>query len=247
MDRNITPEYRELIHGLGFSNDADEGRNAQNIFGQDELNAPENSDRKFRYAAVLNRDKLGITDVFEINGAPCIYFKSLAAEPTDEQIREWHRTAWNHGLGRMLWIVTPTIVRVLNAFRPPAPLDDSASKHPAELLAAATDDLAKLREHELDRISLENGQFWDTRIGKRVKKADRIDTQLATDLETAAKILQERNCEWLAAHRLMLRTLFTAYLEARGVLPDIRNFVLEESLRRFRDRSPIAYQFDPLF
>ena len=53
MDRNITPEYRELIHGLGFSNDSDGGRNAQNIFGQNELNAPENSDRKFRYAAVL--------------------------------------------------------------------------------------------------------------------------------------------------------------------------------------------------
>ena len=219
MDRNITPEYRGLIHGLGFSNDTDGGRNAQNIFGQNELNAPENSDRKFRYAAVLKQDKLGITDVFEINGAPCIYFKSLAAEPTNEQIREWHRTAWNHGLGRMLWIVTPTTVRILNAFRPPAPLDDNANKHPAELLAAATDDLEKLRKHELDRISLENGQFWDTRIGKRIKKADRIDTQLATDLETAAKILQERNCKWLAAHRLMLRTLFIAYLEARGVLP----------------------------
>ena len=219
MDRNITPEYRELIHGLGFSNDSDGGRNAQNIFGQNELNAPENSDRKFRYAAVLKQDKLGITDVFEINGAPCIYFKSLAAEPTNEQIREWHRTAWNHGLGRMLWIVTPTTVRILNAFRPPAPLDDKANRHPAELLATATDDLEKLRQHELDRISLENGQFWDTRIGKRIKKADRIDTQLATDLETAARILQERNCKWLAANRLMLRTLFTAYLEAQGVLP----------------------------
>ena len=219
MDRSITTEYRELIHGLGFAKGTDENRSAQNLYGQNELDAPENSDRRFRYAAVFKRDKLEITDVFEINGAPCIYFKSLAAEPTAEQIREWHRTAWNHGLGRMLWIVTPTTVRVLNAFRPPAPLDDSSTKHPAELLATAVDDFEKLRNHELDRISLESGQFWETRLGKRIKKSDRIDTQLAVDLETAAKILKERNCESLAAHRLMLRTLFTAYLEARGVLP----------------------------
>ncbi len=219
MDRNITAEYRELIHGLGFAKDTDNDRSAQNIYGQNELNAPENSDRRFRYAAVFKRDKLGITDVFEINGAPCIYFKSLASEPTAEQIQEWHRTAWNHGLGRMLWIVTPTTVRVLNAFRSPAPFNEVSKTHPAELLATAVDDLEKLRHHQLDRISLESGQFWDTRIGKRIKKADRIDTQLATDLETAAKILQERKCKSLAAHRLMLRTLFTAYLEARDVLP----------------------------
>jgi len=190
MDRNITAEYRELIVGLGFSRDTDEDRSEQSIYGRNELDAPENSDRRFRYAAVFKRDKLGITDVFEINGAPCIYFKSLASEPTGEQIREWHRTAWNHGLGRMLWIVTPTTVRVLNAFCPPSALDQNANKHPAELLATAVNDLGKLRKHELDRISLESGQFWETKIGKRIKKSDRIDTQLATDLETAAKIQQ---------------------------------------------------------
>ena len=219
MDRNITTEYRELISGLGFTSNSDRDRNARNLFNQDALQLPENSDRRFRYAAVFKQDKLGITDVFEINGAPCIYFKSLAAEPTNVQIREWHRTAWNHGLGRMLWIVTPTTVRVLNAFRPPAPSNDETETNPAELLTATVDDLEKLRKHELDRISIENGQFWNTRIGKRIKKSDRIDTQLATDLETAAKILQQRKCQSLAAHRLMLRTLFTAYLEARSVLP----------------------------
>ena len=219
MGSNITAEYKDLISGLGFTKESAGDRIALNLYDQNELDAAGNSDRRFRYAAVFKRGKLGITDVFEINGAPCIYFKSLAAEPSTEQIREWHRTAWNHGLGRMLWIVTPTTVRVLNAFLPPAPVDEESKKHPAELLSTAVDDLEKLRKHELDRISIENGQFWETKIGKRIKKSDRIDTQLASDLETAARILQERDCEPLAAHRLMLRTLFTAYLEARGVLP----------------------------
>ncbi len=219
MGSNITAEYKDLISGLGFTKESAGDRTAPNLYDQNELDAAGNSDRRFRYAAVFKRGKLGITDVFEINGAPCIYFKSLAAEPSTEQIREWHRTAWNHGLGRMLWIVTPTTVRVLNSFLPPAPLDEESIKHPAELLSTAVDDLEKLRKHELDRISIENGQFWETKIGKRIKKSDRIDAQLASDLETAARILQERDCKPLAAHRLMLRTLFTAYLEARGVLP----------------------------
>lgn len=220
MDRHVTTEYRQLLDGLGYRSSSGGTRAARWTFNRDDLDAPENADRRFRYAAVFNRHKLGITDVFEINGSPCVYFKSLASEPTAEEIDRWHRTAWNHGLGRMLWIVTPTTVRVLNSFRAPASTDVAARRHPSELLATATDDLAALRTSELDRISLESGQFWDTRIGKRIKKTDRIDTQLAYDLETAAKILVERKCRPLAAHRLMLRTLFTAYLEARNALPD---------------------------
>jgi len=96
-------------------------------------------DRRFRYASVMAPEKLGVTDVFELNGSPCIYMKSLIADPSPDEIRHWHRTAWNHGLGRMLWIVTPTQVRVLNAFAPP-PKSETEKKHPAEILSCATDD-----------------------------------------------------------------------------------------------------------
>jgi len=175
-------------------------------------------DRRFRYAAILDSDKLGVTDVFEINGTPCIYMKSLASDPSLNDIHHWHRTAWNHGLGRMLWIITPTRVRILNAFQPP-PKSNDEQKHPAELLSCAIQDLEQLRKYELDRISLESGQFWATRAGKRISKETRIDAELANDLRTAAEMLTDDGCKPLLAHRLMLRTLFTAYLEARGVLP----------------------------
>jgi len=145
--------------------------------------------------------------------------KSLAADPSADEIRSWHRTAWNHGLGRMLWIVTPTQVRVLNAFAPP-PKSGQDEVHPAEILRCAVGDLEQLRRYELDRISLESGQFWATNAGKRISKTTRIDAALVNDLQTAAAILIERDCKPLQAHRLMLRTLFTAYLEARGVLSD---------------------------
>lgn len=231
-----TTEYKKLITGLGYETQASE---AGFVHG-DALRAMSTGDgldeRRFRYAAILNPDKLGVTDVFEINGTPCIYMKSLSAEPTAEDIRNWHRTAWNHGLGRMLWIVTPTEVRVLNAFAPP-PKEELERKHPAELLRCAVDDLEKLRKYELDRISLESGQFWTTSAGRQITRDRRIDAELVKDLKIASQILIELDCEPIQAYRLMLRTLFTAYLEARGVLPaklfeDLQATTFGEVLRR---------------
>ncbi len=215
--------YRTLLQALGYSSVS--GKNTVGLIRGEQLRqdgATDGSDqlfdRRFRYASVLDKEKLGITDVFEINGAPCIYLKSLSADPTPEELHTWHRTAWNHGLGRMLWVVTPTRVRVFNAFAPPSQTIEK--KHPAELLSCLTKDLEQLRKYELDRLSLENGQFWVTKAGKRISKSTRIDVELASDLQKAAELLVKRGCKPLQAHRLMLRTLFTAYLEARGVLPE---------------------------
>lgn len=216
----VTTEYRRVVEELGYDLSNQDGfEGASGFFSANEIKGEAKlADRRFRYDAVLNADKLGVTDIFELNGAPCIYFKSLAADPSPDEVRSWHRTAWNHGLGRMLWIVTPSSIQVLNAYKPPADAVGEA-KHPAELLRVATDDLERLREFELDRIGLETGQFWDTTRGRRIKKSERIDTKLAQDLAKAGEILVDQGCDALAAHRLMLRTMFTAYLESRGVLP----------------------------
>lgn len=215
---DITDEYQTLIHELGYQSSGSDSCFVRGGALRHQHSAGDGlDDRRFRYASILDPTKLGVTDVFEINGAPCIYLKSLSAEPSAEQIRAWHSTAWNHGLGRMLWIVTPRHIRILNAFQPP-PKTGEQKTHPAQILGCAVNDLEQLRRYELDRISLESGQFWATKAGKKISKETRIDAALAKDLHDAADILTERGCKPLQAHRLMLRTLFTAYLEARGVL-----------------------------
>ncbi|MDA0587718.1 MAG: hypothetical protein O2820_05105 [Planctomycetota bacterium] len=193
----MTNEYETLIQQFGYA--TTDGADGGGLVRGDALRKRDGAtsggieERRFRYASVLDPDKLGVTDVFEINGAPCIYLKSLAADPDPEQLHAWHRTAWNHGLGRMLWIVTPTMIRVLNAFEPP-PRSLKGKKHPAEILNCLTDDLDQLRQYELDRISVESGQFWATGPGKRISKSKRIDAQLVGDLRSAADILMERGC-----------------------------------------------------
>ena len=106
MAAQQTTEYNELVSGLGYCTTAPEA----GFISGDALRANATGDglddRRFRYAAVLSPDRLGVTDVFEINGAPCIYMKSLSVEPSAEEIRNWHRTAWNHGL-RILYDAWP--------------------------------------------------------------------------------------------------------------------------------------------
>ncbi len=215
-----TAEYRQVVRELGFDlGNSERTGHLGGFYSATTLATdPVHSDRRFRYAAVIDSKKLGVTDVFELGGAPCIYFKSLNADPSPEEVRQWHRTAWNHGLGRMLWIVTPSYIQILNSFKPPVEVVREET-HPAELIRVATDDLERLREFELDRVSLESGQFWSTARGARIKKSERIDAKLAEDLSAAGEMLVKQGCGQLASHRLMLRTMFTAYLEARGVLP----------------------------
>ena len=177
-------------------------------------------DRSFKYGSILDETKLGVTDVFKLDGSPCIYFKSVGSEPTEEQIRQWHKAAWNHGLARMLWVCTPTQIRIFNAFAPP-PEDVAGLKSPnVQLFEVVTGQLEKLKANLLARERIESGEFWFGPIGKRINRETRIDEQLVEDLADAVTKLVQLGLDRIQAHRLLLRTVFIAYLEARGILPD---------------------------
>jgi len=175
-------------------------------------------DRSFKYDAVLQTDKLGVTDIFELDGSPCIYFKSVGVEASSDQLASWHRAAWNHGLARMLWVTTPTHIRVFNAFAPPRQDGTGVHDPEIELFSDVADNLERLRQ-QLTRESIASGEFWKGPLGRRIDRATRIDEQLVSDLTLAASKLAERGMEPLAGHRLLLRTIFIAYLEAEHILP----------------------------
>ncbi len=217
-------DYQSQLEELGFYID---GRPAAGTLDGNVLRFAKKSptdaqhiDRSFKYASVLDESKLGVTDIYELDGSPCIYFKSLGSEPTEEQIAEWHRAAWNHGLARMLWICTPTEIRVFNAFSPPPEDPADLESRDVLLFRSVAGQLEDLKSNLLARERIESGEFWFGPIGKRIDRKTRIDEQLAKDLTLAAAKLVEHGLDHLQAHRLLLRTVFIAYLEARGILPD---------------------------
>lgn len=218
------PNYIRQLEELGFYAD---GRPVDAVLAGDVLRGArrqaadaEHIDRSFKYAAVLDAEKLGVTDIYELDGSPCIYFKSIGSEPSAEQLAAWHKAAWNHGLGRMLWICTPTEIRIFNAFTPP--VKDAGDLDSAELLlfkglATGLDALKAIR---LSREKIESGEFWFGPVGRRIDRKTRVDEQLVTDLSDAAVELAKRGLKGVEAHRLLLRTIFIAYLEAKGILPE---------------------------
>jgi hypothetical protein len=215
--------YRSQLADLGFYVD---DRPSPGTFDADALRNARKSqadahhiDRSFKYNAILDEDILGVTDIYELDGSPCIYFKSISAEPSEDQMARWQKAAWNHGLARMLWVCTPTRISVFNAFAPP-PREPADLRSPNVLLfEAVAGQLESLRSHLFTREKIESGEFWFGPRGQRIDRETRIDEALADDLATAASKLVETGLDSVQAHRLLLRTVFIAYLEAKGILP----------------------------
>ncbi|MDO8287450.1 MAG: hypothetical protein Q7T69_20795, partial [Rhodoferax sp.] len=61
--------------------------------------------------------------VFASHNAPTSIFKDAGqAMPDDETVRAWHEAAWNLGVAPLLWIITPTDVRLYDCYAsPPRP------------------------------------------------------------------------------------------------------------------------------
>lgn len=216
-------DYLNQLEGLGFYVD---GRPVPGMFDGDTLRVARKSaagaqyiDRSFKYGSVLDSSKLGVTDIYELDGSPCIYFKSVGFEPTEEQVAQWHKAAWNHGLARMLWVCTPTQIRVFNGFAPPPENLAGLKSRDVQLFASVAGQLETLKSNLLARQRIESGEFWFGPIGKRIDRNTRIDEQLVEDLTAAAAQLVVLGLNGIQAHRLLLRTVFIAYLEAKGILP----------------------------
>jgi len=203
----------------------------------------ESVDRLFKYKAVLQPEshngKIGVSDIFELSGSPCIYFKRWDTDPTaaelTHQLINWQRAAWNDGRAPMLWVVTPTQVRILNAYvRPPTGRGERSLRRVEirrfENLATGLEQLRQIASRE----QIQSGRFWNRVEGQSIDRRQRVDRQLIRDLNSAAQELRKKGLNLAEAHRLLLRAVFASYLEARGWLP--ADF-LQNTLRvsRFND------------
>ncbi len=189
----------------------------------------EQIDRAFKYQALLQREerngRIGVSDIFELTQSPCIYFKCLNAEPAAAELTakllNWQQAVWNDGRAPMLWVVTPTQIRILNAYVRPRPgRRESTALDRAEILTFANvaEGLEQLRQ-TVSRERIQSGRFWESEPGQRIDRSQRVDRQLIKDLNSASAKLQEFGLPLPEAHRLLLRAVFASYLQARNWLP----------------------------
>lgn len=189
-------------------------------------------EKRIKYSAVIDPEQINATAVFELSGSPCIYFTQLdQVDPDPRDLARLHKLSWNHGLAPMLWVVTPTSVRLYNCYSEPT--QNNPESNLIALFENTEASLKQLGDHA-SRLQLESGEFWQWQNAKQIDRKKRVDHVLVEDLQKAEKKLRAEGLEPQVAHALLMRSIFVAYLQDRGIL-DTQFFQSHFNLDTFID------------
>jgi len=173
-------------------------------------------EKRIKYSAVIDPEQINATAVFELSGSPCIYFTQLEqSDPDPRELARLHKLSWNHGLAPMLWVVTPTSVRLYNCYSEPTA--NNPESNLIELFENTEASLKRLNEYA-SRLQIESGEFWKWQNARQIDRKKRVDRVLVEDLQVAEKKLRAEGLEAQVAHALLMRSIFVAYLQDRGIL-----------------------------
>ena len=189
-------------------------------------------EKRIKYSAVIDPEQINATAVFELSGSPCIYFTQLdQSDPDPKELARLHKLSWNHGLAPMLWVVTPTSVRLYNCYSEPT--QNNPESNLIALFENTEASLRQLSDHA-SRLQLESGEFWQWQNAKQIDRKKRVDRVLVEDLQKAEKKLRAEGLESQIAHALLMRSIFVAYLQDRGIL-DTQFFQSRFNIDTFTD------------
>ena len=203
-------------------------------------------DKRIKYSAVIDREKLNATAIFELSGSPCIYFTQLdQVDPDPRELAQLHKLSWNHGLAPMLWVITPAKVLLYNCYSKPLEEDrNDPKRHLIDLFENTEADLKRMNELA-GRIQIETGEFWKWEKAKQIDRKQRVDSVLVEDLTQAEKkLVEEKGLERPVTHALLIRSIFVAYLQDRGILNSqfFRSHFEVENFAELLDNQSATYE-----
>jgi hypothetical protein len=184
-----------------------------------------------RLRAVFQDDRIGLKAdaVFSAQNAPTSIFKDAGAAPADEvDIQFWHEAAWNVGVAPLLWIVTPTDVRLYDCYASPLK-EDGQTTVPRALGRFVLDSSERLTalDASCGRLATETGAFWSSSIGSKINRRHRVDRELLAEISALEQRMVDLTHENAGvgarafardlAQRFIGRCLFTLYLLDRGL------------------------------
>lgn len=189
-----------------------------------------------RLRAVLSDSRVGLQAeaVFSAQSVPTVIFKDAGEEaPTERQIAQWHEAAWNVGVAPLLWIITPTDVRLYDCYA--SPTKESPQQIATESLdvfSLQAEDRLRSLDAMCGRYATESGAFWSSAIGRHIDRRHRVDRQLLDEINALEDRLtglppanglplpddkKETQASRDFAQRLIGRCIFTSYLVDRGI------------------------------
>jgi len=172
--------------------------------------------------------------IFSAQNTPISIFKDAGdAAPTDTQIAQWHEVAWNIGVAPLLWVITPTDIRLYDCYASPnKESQQQIATRPLEIFPLEAEDRLRALNAMCGRFATETGAFWASTIGQKIDRQHRVDRELLGEINALEEQLTQispANARPLPtsqeevraardfAQRLIGRCIFTSYLIDRGI------------------------------
>ncbi len=177
---------------------------------------------KRHYVEQANNLLYGIDKVHFLGEQPAIYFKSVPnfKEEVLEDLAKVQKSIWNQGKAPFLYVESPTEIRVYNGFdKPVNPKDKSQNVESLEIVKAKNNDEKALNELKdiFGVVSIDSGDFWSkSEYANKIKSKVRIEQALIKNLRDTRTHLNSKGLDVYVIHDILLRVLFTLYLEDIG-------------------------------
>lgn len=180
------------------------------------------------------RSKIGVDAVYFLRDEegvakiPLIYFSMLEDNNT-AKAAQLHRLSWNMGEAPLLFIVTPTELKIYNNYQTPQKKDGTLDPEAGliDIISLITDlETQRQKLAPYNRMLLESGEYWRRAEG-RFNVNTRIDTTLMNNLRVMRRRLITRiksrvnnvqiSTENIVSivHGLLSRSILIKYLEER--------------------------------
>ena len=173
--------------------------------------------KQIAHTAFADQD-IPIDAIYFSGENPFIYFRQLSYFDPKE-VSKLHRKIWNEGRTPLLGIVTPQNIRLYDCFDTPEKESaDINNKLQIDSFQDTPRDLRRLGEL-LHQSRIDSGIIWEDQFGKSIKTHNRVDRKLVKNLGDARKrLFEDYHIPFGVIHDLLGRSLFTLYLEDRGIL-----------------------------
>jgi N-6 DNA Methylase len=167
------------------------------------------------------KEKLRIDAVYFVANAPVIYFKRFEAYDVKD-IAEFHRKVWNQSQAPLVFAVMPNDIRVYNGYEAPQRTSLTGLVEPSRLDSELSySSFLSLWERlaVFSRLAIESGSFWRD-YGPYFRRENRADQKLIANLRYIRRqLIAEAKLSPEHVHSLIGRSIFSFYLQDRGVLP----------------------------
>lgn len=218
-----SPAFQTVLKGTGYLLASGEPAHGLRFAGQEMSPG---------LRSILETPRIGLhaDAAFVDQKRPVSIFKDAGTEaPSEQEVREWHETAWNVGVAPLLWVITPTEVRLYDCYKSPVIADPQQSTPTQALGTFPLNQVGP--QSRLDkacgRLATESGAFWAGSVGRRIDRRHRVDRELLAEINALEKRLiavshsedghqpLDRAVDF--AQRLIGRCIFTWYLLDRGL------------------------------